>query len=465
MKPRSRKTRAAEKSAKPNSTLIVSQREVPCVHADQCGGCPLIRLPYPQQLEVKRNKVKDAFVQQGFAPALIERILKPTKASVSSLHYRNKAKWIIQPKDESVKMGIYFPGTHDVIDIPHCAVHANPINEVSLRVKQLLIEHQVPCGAPERTRSSPEKGDAESSPADRRTSVSARTGVLRYMIVRYSFLEKKFVLVFVTDQNEVPGLKKVMGDLLADFRPRIASIVQNMNSGEGNVLLGEANRYLYKSKDLTERFGPFRVTVGPLAFLQVNVAQAVHLYKRAEAILGKSRSQLGLDLYSGIGLFSLFLSRHTDTIMAVEENGSAALEAITSFRRNKAANILQLCSDSTEGFSHCVSELGVPDWVVLNPPRKGCDLGLLRQIQDKSPQKIVYVSCHPQTLARDIAILMKDRNDFVLKSLEPVDMFPQTDHVECLAYIERSKSSPTSQRRDRSRKSKSQHLLASGELH
>ncbi|MBS1984244.1 MAG: 23S rRNA (uracil(1939)-C(5))-methyltransferase RlmD [Bdellovibrionales bacterium] len=399
------------------SSKISKPENVPCVHWNECSGCPLIRFDYKDQLRHKRDKVLAAFVQAGFEKEKLTSILKPTKASPKTLGYRNKAKWILQPDSKGrLKMGIYESGTHNVIDIPHCAVHAPVINEVSAFIKEELTKHGVYC--------SPD------------IDLKRPKAQLRYVIVRYSFREKKWLAVFVTSAGKIAHLDEVLAAITAKYGDRVSALVQNINADSGNVLLGEANRYVRKQGELTETLGRFRVPIGPLSFLQVNPFQASYLYKRVRELIGNGPFEAGLDLYSGVGLFALHLASTTKRILAVEEVGPAALEAMTAARRNRAKNVLQLCSDALEGVQTFHGEWGSPDWVVLNPPRKGCDEAVLKLVASKPPRKIAYISCNPVSLARDIALLQSEHPEFVLKTVEPVDMFPQTEHVECIALLE-----------------------------
>ncbi len=385
----------------------------PCPHKDNCCSCPLIKQGYNDQLKIKEKKVAEAFLKEGFAPELVRATVKATRASPLRLGYRNKAKWILEQTPKGLKMGMYKRGTHDVVDISHCIVHAPFINEVSGFIKEKLVEFHVPCG-----------------------SKNLSKPTLRYLIVRYSFREKKLLTVFVTTHATVPGLEKVFFELDKKFGDKIVAIVQNINADEGDVLLGEGNRFHKKKAELTETLGNFRVPVGPLSFLQVNSVQASYLYHRVRKLLGGGPYATGLDLYSGVGLMAMHMAQTTKRILAVEEMGSAALEAITATRRNKQNNILQLCGDSLEGISTFYNEWGTPEWVILNPPRKGCDERVLEALLTRVPGKMIYVSCSPTTLARDLKYLKENCPDLELKTLEPVDMFPQTEHVECIALLE-----------------------------
>lgn len=393
-----------------------------------------MELSYPDQLKKKRKDILSAFVNVGFNETIIKKILKETRGSPKTLGYRNKAKWILQEDEKSgeLKMGIYRMGTHDVVDIPTCNVHAPLINEISLHIKENLVREKVPINDGDLSKSS-----------------------VRYLIVRYSFRDKKVICVFVTTKKTVSGLDKVIEKLHAKYADKIIALVQNINDDPGNVLLGEANRYAVKTGELTEQMGNLRVSVGPLSFLQVNSVQAAYLYSRVKDLLGKGPYKQGLDLYSGVGIMAMHLASSTEKILSVEEVGPAALEGVTAARRNKIHNVLQLCADAYEGVLTFHKEWGKPDWVVLNPPRKGCEPKVLEAILQRPPKKIVYVSCGPKSLARDLKYLTEE-GPYRLLTLEPVDMFPQTAHIECIALLEEKKL-PKSEVKDKKSERTSRH--------
>ena len=397
-------------------TQAPARKSLHCDSWPSCkAACPLVRLSYKEQLAHKFKKVRDAFIKEGFSAASLASFLKPTRSAPKTLGYRNKAKWILDTVDGKIRMGIYRAGTHEILDISHCLVHAPAINGISNFIRDQFELHNVPCG-----------------PLD------PKNPTVRYMIVRYSFREQKLLVVFVTSGPKIPGLDAVVQAVEAneEWSKRVVAFVQNINADAGNVLLGEANRFMKKKAELTETLGLYRVPVGPLSFLQVNSVQASHLYQRVKELIGRGPFEAGLDLYSGVGLIAMHLAPVTKRILAVEEVGPAALEAITAARRNKINNILELCADSLEGIHTFVNEWGAPDWIVLNPPRKGCDEKVLATIIQKPPRKLVYVSCNPSTLARDLLLLLNGCPDLSIKTIEPVDMFPQTEHVECLALLE-----------------------------
>ncbi len=405
----------AEKLARIQKKKNVRSGQDLCAHWPNCEGCPFIGTSYPEQLVYKRDKVITSFIDAGFDPKWVQRTVKPTRSSPLTLKYRNKAKWILEKDDEDIIMGMYRPGTHEVMNMPQCAVHSEAINELSAFIKTSFLKNDVPVGP-----------------------LESGSPTVRYLIVRYSFREKKLLVVFVTTALNIKGLEKVVKELEENeiWSKKVVSIVQNINNDSGNVLLGEANKFLKKTSELTENLGPFRVPVGPLSFLQVNSLQASYLYKRVKELLGSGPFESGLDLYSGVGLMAMHMASSTQRILAVEEVGPAALEAITAARRNKIQNVLELCGDALEGIHTFVNEWGTPDWVILNPPRKGCDEKVLAALSAKAPRKIVYVSCNPQTLARDLQILINGQPGLEIKAVEPIDMFPQTPHTECVVLLE-----------------------------
>lgn len=386
-------------------------------HKD-CPACPLASYGYKQQLEHKKELVMNSFLEEGFDPSMISKVLKPTKASPIATGYRNKAKWVLRTDaNGTIHMGVYRPGTHDLADIRDCLAHAPQINEISKQILNLLTKYKVYC-----------EPDDLSKPA------------LRYLIVRYSFFQKAFVLVFVSNQKEVSGLKEVFEDVKnLPIAKSIKAIVQNINDDQTNVLLGEANRFVLRAGELVEKLGSFKVPVGPLSFLQVNSMQASNLYKRVEKLLSGEHYSTGLDLYGGIGLMAMHASSYTDTVLSVEEMGSAALEGMTAARRNKVSNVLYFCGDALEGLKTFHGEWGVPEWIILNPPRRGCEEDVLREVAKKMPSKIVYVSCNPRTLARDLLFLMELGPGLRIKTIEPFDMFPQTAHVETVVLLENTR--------------------------
>lgn len=395
----------------------------PCPHVNECSGCPLMFFDYQTQLEKKREKVAKAFSNEGLSVSQLKTLIKAPRSSPTTLGYRNKAKLILETINDKgeIKMGIYKRGTHEVVDIPHCMVHAPMINEVANFARQQIEKNKVLC-KPHGTEGS----------------------FLRYLIIRYSFRDKKVIMVFVTNVKEVPGLNSVFQAIEAQFGENVVSTVQNINPTEGDVLLGENNRYIRKVGELTETMGKMRVPVGPLSFLQVNSKQAAYLYSRVVELMGEKPFEGGgLDLYSGVGLHAMHMAKKSSHVLAVEEVGPAALEGVIAVRRNKISNVFQICADAMEGINIFRQEWGTPEWVVLNPPRKGVEKKVLEEIAKNPPRKLVYVSCSPQTLARDIRILKEAYEHFQIKTIEPVDMFPQTDHVECIVLLENPKYQPS----------------------
>lgn len=392
-----------------------------CPHLSVCSGCPEMHRNYADQLVHKQSLVRDAFLGEGFDEGNLAKVLKSCVSSPKTLRYRNKAKWVVSSSvsdEQEIIAGIYAQGTHDVVPIPNCVVHGPRINEMTEFLRVEMIKRKIPV-------------------------FCSRRGVegVRHIIVRYSFHQKKSLVVIVTSQKNVADLGEWVQGFVEQFRSELVGVVQNINSSAGNAVLGAKNKYLYHKGELVEKFGPFSVVVGPLSFLQVNSFTAELIYKKVKKLIGKGPHRFGIDLYSGIGLMGMHLAAQTERILAIEELQAASEAGAVSARRNGIQNIETQCGDVAKILNPKQLSSRNVDWLILNPPRKGCDKIVLKKVAELGPKKIVYVSCNPATLARDCELL--SQNGFTLKVVEPHDMFPQTAHVETVVLLERAKKLPS----------------------
>lgn len=393
--------------------MLDSPKEL-CPHLTVCGACPQMHKPYLEQLGYKKSLVNDAFLASGFTKSDLATVLKDCVSSPKTFAYRNKAKWVLSSQNGSLAAGIYAQGSHDVVPIPNCVVHGPRINELTEFLRRKIVELNIPVYSAE----SPMPG-------------------IRYAIVRYSFFQKKSMLVLVTSQQKIPGLSELVSEFVEKFQSELVSVVQNINKSSGNAVLGSKNKYLFNQGELLEKFGPYSVLVGPLSFLQVNTSMAEVIYKKVKSLIGKGPHKIGIDLYSGMGLMGMYLAKQTERVIAIEELRAASEAGLVSARRNGITNIHALCGDVMELLDPSQFPSGAVDWLVLNPPRKGCEKGVLKKVSQLAPRRLVYVSCNPKTLARDCQVLLKE--GFQLKTVEPYDMFPQTEHVETVVLLERAK--------------------------
>lgn len=398
----------------------------PCPKAAACDGCPLIAMAYPSQLAWKHELVKG---ELGRYPSLAGTEVHEPLPSPKPLHYRNSAKLVVAGKFAAPLIGIYRRNSHDVIDIGDCPLHHPLINRVVQAVKEGIRKGKVPI-----------------------YSARSGTGILRYLVVRVSEAENRAMAIFVTAQrsfNEVHHL----GKYLQSAVPEVEVIVQNVNSSAGNVILGERDyHFLTPRKELSDTIGEVRFAISPRSFFQVNSGGARLIYEKVREWARLSGRETVLDLYCGIGGISLFLAKGAREVLGIEAVEAAVADAAKNARLNGLANCRFEAGDAAQLLEELREEGKKVDLIVLNPPRKGCDEEVLGDAAQLSPGRIIYVSCSPRTLARDLNIL--SRLGYRTMEVQPVDMFPQTPHVENVALLEPQTGQPQGGRHEKTYQSK-----------
>ena len=385
----------------------------PCPNAAFCDGCPLIAMSYPAQLAWKQDMVAGElgrFLSLGDVP--VHDILP----SPRRLHYRNSAKLVVAGKFSAPLIGIYRRNSHDIIDVGNCPLHHPLINKVVHAVREGIRKGKVPVFSPR-----------------------SGSGILRYLVVRVSEAENRAMATFVTAQrsfNEIHHLAKHLRTAV----PEVEVVVQNVNGSSGNVILGEHDYFVTTRKELRETVGATSFTVSPRSFFQVNSGGALLIYEKVRELARLTGRETVLDLYCGIGGISLFLAPAAREVLGIEAVGAAVNDAEKNARLNGIRNCRFEAGDAAEMLEELRAEGRKIDLVVLNPPRKGCDERVLRDASALAPARIIYVSCSPRTLARDLDLL--SGLGYRTLSVQPVDMFPQTPHVENVALLEPAPSLP-----------------------
>jgi len=385
-------------------------RTPPCPRGADCDGCPLILMKYSAQLAWKHELVQRELKR---FPSLADTLVHEPLPSPKPLQYRNSAKLVVAGKFSSPVIGIYRRNSHDVIDIGDCPLHHPLINRVVAAVKEGIRKGKVPVYSPR-----------------------SKTGLLRYLVVRVSEAENRAMAIFVTAErsyNEIHHLAKHLRVAV----PEVEVVVQNVNTSAGNVILGERDHVLTPRKELAASIGEVRLIISPRSFFQVNSGSARLIYEKVREWAGLSGRETVLDLYCGIGGISLFLAPQAREVIGIEAVEAASADAARNARLNGRANCRFEAGDAAELLEELKEEGKKFDLIVLNPPRKGCDEGVLRDAAELAPRRIIYVSCSPGTLARDLNIL--SRLGYRTLEVQPVDMFPQTPHIENVALLERQR--------------------------
>lgn len=379
----------------------------PCSVFGKCGGCTLQHLSYDSQCRVKRTIVVDALQRLGGVSGADE-IVRPTIPSTSEFSCRNKAAFPACKTNAGVAFGFFAPRSHRVVPIDCCPLQAHGVNSVMSAVKDWADAHKVPA-----------------------YDESSNTGVLRHAICRTSTLDQLMAVIVTT--GELPARDDLIERLSS--LPGMTSIVHNINAQDTNVITGPRFEVIWGAPHLEEKLLDFTFRVSAESFLQVNPQQAEALYREALRMAELDGSERVVDAYCGIGTITLPLAAHSKSVTGVEIVERAIEDAHINASSNDVTNAEFVCAAAEEWLPEWSLNNGI-DVLVLDPPRKGCDLALLDAASKAQPKRIVYVSCNPATLARDVKILRE--GGYELLEAQPVDMFPQTAHIETVALLKKA---------------------------
>ncbi len=355
----------------------------PCPLFGQCGGCQLMHLSYPQQLLAKQTRVQDALRRIGKLDATVS----PCIPSPQPLAYRNKIQLPVSPQG---KLGLYAKNSHDLVEIDQCYIHC-PLGEKVFQSLRPLV-----------------------------------TPDLRHVVIKTAVHTNQVLIILVT---QTPTLLTSLAHQMMQAMPEIKGVVQNIQPDSTNTVLSKNYHLLAGQDHIEETLCGLTFKVSPASFFQVNPVQAEHLYQKTLEFAALMGTETVLDAYCGVGTLSLLLAQKAQHVIGVECVPEAIADAKENAQKNNISNVT---------FHAMVAEkLTLPslDVVVLNPPRKGCDKEFLLRIAALAPRRIVYISCDPATLARDLSILHE--KGYQIVQVQPFDMFPQTAHVETLVQLTR----------------------------
>ena len=380
----------------------------PCPHYPACFGCPFIQFPYLEQLEKKREIVKKALRAY---PTLSALEVPSIFSSPSQFGYRARVKLPVRRIQGKVVIGLYRPETHEVADASACPAHPEPVNRLIQFLKEAIAQLDI-------------------VPYDE----AHDTGQLRYIDIRYSFWQKQALLTLVTRHMHFPQARDLIRELERRF-PFLSGIVQNIHDKPGNAIWGERFHPLRGRDSLLEKMGPFRLCIPVYAFSQVNPVVARKIYETALEWAGLTGQEIALDLYCGIGPISLYLASQAKLVIGIDENEGAINAAKQNARRNGYHNCRFFAGDAAEKLREVSVSHSQVNVIVVNPPRKGLSPEAFTALIVVKMAKLLYVSCDPMTLARDLDRLFHE--GYVVRKVQSFDMFPQTDQVETIALLER----------------------------
>ena len=381
----------------------------PCAIYKRCGGCKLQHASYKAQLDFKWDRVKDCVSKIG---KLDPSIVKYPLGMEEPWRYRNKVQLPIGLINGEVKIGFFAPRSHDIIDMESCLIQ----DEIGDKVVKLTREWI------EKFNIRPYNVDGEYD----------EKGIVRHIMIRRGFTTNEVMVVLVTNGEKLPH-KEEFVDLMVKNIPGIKSIIQNINSKKTNVILGLESKTLWGEDTISDYIGDFRFNISPLSFFQVNPIQTEVLYGKALEYANLTGNEEVFDAYCGTGTITLFLSQRAKKVYGVEIIPQAIDNAWINAKENKVENVEFFVGESEVVIPDLINKGVMADVVVVDPPRKGCDKKLLDSITNIDAKKIVYVSCDPSTLGRDLQVL--EENGYKTLEVQPVDMFPNTSHVENVAKL------------------------------
>lgn len=399
--------------ARLGAVLTPSPDRVPprCAVYERCGGCQFQHLSYLAQLAVKRQTVIDAVARIG---KLGDVTVHPTLGAAEPWHYRNKMQFPVGLAGGRLAVGCFAPGSHDIVDVDDCHIQHAANNAVARTVRAALAELGIP-------------------PYDEKSG----RGVVRHVLGRVGTASGEIMTVIVTATADLPRKESVIASLRREL-PGLVSVVHNVNPARTNVILGRQTTTIWGRDTILDRIGDFLFRVSARSFFQVNTAQAAVLYGKAEEYTGLTGTETVIDAYCGTGTITLFLARRAAKVYGIEVVADAVADARANAAANSVGNVEYIVGDAVEVMPKLRARGVQPHAIVVDPPRAGCAPVVLDTFVRMRPERIVYVSCNPASLARDLAVLAD--GGYRVKEIQPVDMFPQTFHIESVVRLQRKHS-------------------------
>ena len=389
----------------------------PCIYSGCCGGCKWQFLKYDEQLVFKRQHVIDSFEHIGIIKDVPVHLALPSKLIYG---YRNKMefscsdrRWLmpdemgIENLDINFALGLHAPGTfHKVLDIKKCLLQPGLGNNILDDVRKYIKNSNIPV-----------------------YGLRSHKGFWRFLVLRHSAAYDQWMVNIVTADESISTVQP-LSDLLTDKYPEIVSVINNINTRKAGIAVGEYEMPLAGSPFIKDKIDQYEFEISANSFFQTNTLGAEILYEKVREYAGLSGKEHVVDLYCGAGTISIFLADSARELVGIEISESAVRDAEINCRNNGVSNCRFILGDIKD----CLEQVKKPDVMIIDPPRAGMHKDVIKQVLDMSPARIVYVSCNPATMARDLGMI---KDDYSVLEVQPIDMFPHTHHIESVARLEK----------------------------
>lgn len=380
--------------------------ESDCTTYKRCGGCSLRHIKYEETLKMKQNAVQ----------SLVNKTLKnkievnETVGMKNPYHYRNKAQYPVGlNKDGKPVIGVFANRTHEIIPIDTCYIQNKQTEEIAKYIFNFLVKNNISL-----------------------YNEKTQKGLVRHIVTKIGIKTNEIMCILVINGKEMPKEKEIVEELTNKFK-NIKTIVKNINTKNTNVILGNENINLYGDGYISDILGDYKFKISPMSFYQVNPIQAEKLYNLGVEFANITKDDIVFDLYCGIGTISLFMSKFAKKVYGVEIVEEAIIAAKENAKINNVDNTEFIAGDVEKILDELVNVKQImPDIIMVDPPRRGLDNTSIENIKKVRPKKLVYISCNPASLVRDLAKL---EEIYEVKKIKPVDMFPYTSSVECVSLL------------------------------
>lgn len=387
----------------------------PCEFHRSCGGCQIQALSYEKQLEFKQRKIRNNLKRiGGFSEEMLEQVMEPIIGMDEPYHYRNKVQAAFgRTKSGKIISGVYQSGTHRIVSVDDCMTEDSIADRIIVDIRNMLPKFNIWVYDEDK-----------------------RTGFLRHVLVKRGFASGEVMVVLVGASGYFPMKKKFTAALL-EKHPEITTVVLNINPKDTNLVLGEREEVLHGSGYIEDTLCGRVFRISPRSFYQINPVQTEKLYNKAMELAGLDKNTSVIDAYCGIGTIGLVAAKTAGSVIGVELNRDAVKDAVANAKRNSAENAKFYCADAGDFMQELALAGETTDVVFMDPPRAGSTRKFIDSLAAMRPKKVVYISCNPETLARDLALLTK--KGYAVRRICPVDMFPHTNHVETVVLLSKLK--------------------------